>query len=137
MAVRAHVVVHGRVQGVWYRGSMQEEAERLRVGGWVRNLADGRVDAGHAVGRDVLSPLRSVEVPQLMTAQRVGIPAGGGRRLLLLLLGLVARHGGDLRCDRRFLPCYCYCFPYCWAGSAPESSDREPALAPQPTAGSR
>ena len=44
MAVRAHVVVHGRVQGVWYRGSMQEEAERLRLGGWVRNRPDGRVE---------------------------------------------------------------------------------------------
>ena len=45
MAVRAHVVVHGRVQGVWYRGSMLEEAERLRLGGWVRNRPDGTVEA--------------------------------------------------------------------------------------------
>jgi acylphosphatase len=45
VGVRAHVVVHGRVQGVWYRGSMQEEAERLRVGGWVRNRPDGTVEA--------------------------------------------------------------------------------------------
>ena len=45
MPVRAHVVVRGRVQGVWYRGSMQEEAARLRVGGWVRNRSDGTVEA--------------------------------------------------------------------------------------------
>src|SRR6185369_4829938 len=45
MGVRAHVVVRGRVQGVWFRGSMQDEAQRLGVAGWVRNRADGAVEA--------------------------------------------------------------------------------------------
>ena len=45
MTVRARLVVRGRVQGVWYRGSMQEEARRLHVAGWAQNEGDGSVAA--------------------------------------------------------------------------------------------
>jgi acylphosphatase len=43
-AVRKRVHVSGRVQGVWFRESCRDEAQRAGVDGWVRNLADGRVE---------------------------------------------------------------------------------------------
>ena len=39
------IVVTGRVQGVFYRAGMREQAERLEVAGWVRNEPDGSVRA--------------------------------------------------------------------------------------------
>ncbi len=41
---RAHLLVHGRVQGVYFRQSTQIEAERLGLRGWVRNRLDGSVE---------------------------------------------------------------------------------------------
>jgi acylphosphatase len=43
--VRRRVVVSGRVQGVWYRGTCRRVAVGHGVTGWVRNLRDGRVEA--------------------------------------------------------------------------------------------
>jgi acylphosphatase len=45
MKARAHIYVRGRVQGVFFRDHTQRWASSLGLGGWVRNLADGRVEA--------------------------------------------------------------------------------------------
>lgn len=42
---RAHVYVTGNVQGVFFRDSTRQNAEKLGLTGWVRNTPDGRVEA--------------------------------------------------------------------------------------------
>jgi acylphosphatase len=51
MSRRISFVVTGRVQGVSYRASTQEAAERAKLVGWVRNRRDGAVE-GEAEGED-------------------------------------------------------------------------------------
>ncbi len=43
--VRAHLLISGRVQGVFYRMTCRQEGATRRLDGWVRNLPDGRVEA--------------------------------------------------------------------------------------------
>ena len=45
MAVRRRVVVHGRVQGVFFRDTLRERARAHGVSGWVSNRPDGAVEA--------------------------------------------------------------------------------------------
>ena len=42
---RVHVYISGRVQGVFFRAETQRAAMGFKLTGWVRNMADGRVEA--------------------------------------------------------------------------------------------
>ena len=55
--VRVRAVVHGRVQGVFYRDSCRAQAQRLGVRGWVRNRPDGTVEVVAEGERDRVDQL--------------------------------------------------------------------------------
>lgn len=42
--IRAHIIISGRVQGVFFRKNTQQEARRLGLTGWVRNLLFRKVE---------------------------------------------------------------------------------------------
>tara|TARA_B100001750_G_scaffold3457_1_gene2788 strand:+ start:214 stop:492 length:279 start_codon:yes stop_codon:yes gene_type:complete len=42
---RVHLLVSGKVQGVFFRQALKVVAKKNNVSGWVRNLKDGRVEA--------------------------------------------------------------------------------------------
>ena len=65
--VARHVSVTGRVQGVFFRAWMREQAQVLGVTGWVRNCPDGRVDS-HIEGDEG-------SVNELLGRLRLGPPA--------------------------------------------------------------
>jgi acylphosphatase len=44
MKARVHVLIGGRVQGVFFRGQTERWAAERRLTGWVRNRFDGRVE---------------------------------------------------------------------------------------------
>ena len=43
-SIRAHLIIQGRVQGVWFRDSTRQEAVRLGLSGWVKNRFDRTVE---------------------------------------------------------------------------------------------
>ena len=65
--VRYRVTVSGLVQGVWYRESCRREAVAAGVAGWVRNRADGTVEA-------VLEG-EETAVERVLAWMRIGPPA--------------------------------------------------------------
>lgn len=54
---RAHVVVSGRVQGVFFRGDARDRARSLGVSGWVTNRRDGTVEAVFEGRRDAVESM--------------------------------------------------------------------------------
>ncbi len=42
---RVHVVISGKVQGVFFRANVRDLALKLNVNGWIKNLPNGRVEA--------------------------------------------------------------------------------------------
>lgn len=80
-------VVHGRVQGVWFRGWTRETARALGLSGWVRNRPDGAVELAARGDRAVLETLldRLRDGPPLARVSRVEtawseVPAGDAGR---------------------------------------------------------
>jgi acylphosphatase len=45
MKSKVHVIISGRVQGVWFRAYTKQKAVQLGLTGWVRNTLDGNVEA--------------------------------------------------------------------------------------------
>jgi acylphosphatase len=45
LLIRRRVTIDGDVQGVFFRDSIREQAQREHVSGWVRNRSDGTVEA--------------------------------------------------------------------------------------------
>ena len=45
MNPQAHIIISGKVQGVFYRASTRDKALRIGVTGWVKNIPGGNVEA--------------------------------------------------------------------------------------------
>jgi acylphosphatase len=56
-AVRRRVVVHGHVQGVFFRDSCRREANARGVAGWIANRSDGAVEAVFEGSPDAVAAL--------------------------------------------------------------------------------
>ena len=49
-----HLLIKGKVQGVFYRASAKEMAEQLHIKGWIRNTSEGEVELMATAEREQL-----------------------------------------------------------------------------------
>lgn len=79
MEVR-RLIITGRVQGVWYRASMAQEAAVLGVAGWVRNRSDGSVEAMVAGTPEQVAAIMNWarRGPPAAQVEHVAVETGGG-----------------------------------------------------------
>lgn len=70
-----HVIITGRVQGVWFRAWTEEMACGLNLDGWVRNRSDGSVEAVFAGAPDNVEKMIKAcwQGPQLGKVQHVEV----------------------------------------------------------------
>jgi acylphosphatase len=73
--VRRRVVIHGRVQGVFFRDTTRRRAVEVGVSGWVRNNPDGTVEAAFEGETDAVERLVSFvhEGPRGALVERVNV----------------------------------------------------------------
>lgn len=67
------ILVHGHVQGVWFRGWAVDQAEALGLNGWVRNRRDGSVE--------ILAAGDTEAIEELIARCRRGPPAARVERV--------------------------------------------------------
>ena len=80
-----HVYIKGRVQGVFFRAETQRVAQGFNITGWVRNMADGRVEAVFE-GDDV-------DIDKMLAWCHIGPPAASVEEVLTK----EQPHTGDFR----------------------------------------
>jgi len=72
-----HIEVAGKVQGIGFRGFVQEQARVLQLAGWVRNLSSGNVEIAASGTEDAIR--------SLLSAVRVG-PEGANVKQVITLV---------------------------------------------------
>jgi len=85
-----HYYISGRVQGVFYRASAHQTAQALNLTGWVRNLADGRVEIIACGSAEQLAKLKvwlkegppMAKVQQLEVKNITDVPDADGFEIL-------------------------------------------------------
>lgn len=82
MRKAVRVLIHGHVQGVWYRGWTVDTARKRGLAGWVRNRKDGSVEAVFAGDVDALEAMieagrRGPDLARVDAVERADVPDEG------------------------------------------------------------